>query len=109
MMHATLSLRKLSFRLTTLIYDEDRAEKLASWYRQASQNLKDASKCSPQKKDGRAAVFGKLAGMLESFNWGDKERPERRYDNDFNMNGVGGGAFLGEEWLGLADQFEWTF
>ncbi|CAI0643629.1 unnamed protein product [Colletotrichum noveboracense] len=109
MMHATLSLRKLSFRLTTRVYDEDRVEKLASWYRQVSQNLKDASKCSPQKKGGRAAVFGKLAGMLESFNSGDKERPERRYDNDFNMNGVGGEAFLGEEWLGLVDQFEWTF
>lgn len=108
-MHATLSLRKLSSRLTTRVYDEERVEKLASWYRQVISNLKDASKCSSQKKDGRAAVCGKLAGMLESFNWGDKERPERRYDNDFNMNGVGGEAFLGEEWLELADQFEWTF
>ncbi|KAF5519364.1 Heterokaryon incompatibility protein 6, OR allele [Colletotrichum aenigma] len=35
MMHATLSLRKLSFRLTTRVYDEDRVEKLASWYRQS--------------------------------------------------------------------------
>ncbi|WYZ36446.1 hypothetical protein EsH8_XIV_000046 [Colletotrichum jinshuiense] len=109
MMHAALSLRKLSSRLTTQAYDEQRVEKLAGWYQQIRQNLKDASKCPGAKRDGRAAVFGKLASMLESSSWEEKEGPGRQGDNEFDMDGAGFEMFLGEEWLGMVDHFGWTF
>ncbi|KAK1966081.1 hypothetical protein LY78DRAFT_693024 [Colletotrichum sublineola] len=108
-MHAALSLRKLSSHLTTRMHDKQRVEKLASWYQQVSRNLKDASMYPGAKRDGRAAVFDKLASMLESFPWERSEGLGRQDDNELNIDGAMSEVFLSEEWLGIADQFGWTF
>lgn len=108
-MHATLSTRKLVSQLSTGAYDEQRVGKLASWYQQARHNLKDASMCPGAKADGRAAVFGKLAGMLESFGGGEMEASSHPADDGFDIGGVASDMVPGEEWLEVMDQFGWTF
>ncbi|KAK1585856.1 uncharacterized protein LY79DRAFT_257856 [Colletotrichum navitas] len=108
-MHAALSLRKLSSQLTTQMYDKQRVEKLADWYQQVIRSLRNASMYPGAKRDGRAAVFGKLASMLESFTWERGEGLGRQGDSEVNVDGITSEVFLSEEWFGIANQFDWAF
>ncbi|EFQ25228.1 uncharacterized protein GLRG_00372 [Colletotrichum graminicola M1.001] len=87
-MHAALSLRKLSSQLTTQMYDKQRVEKLADWYQQVIRNLGDASMHPGAKRDGKSAVFRKLASMLEPFTWESGEGLGRQGDNELNIDGI---------------------
>ncbi|KAF4878485.1 hypothetical protein CGCSCA1_v002224 [Colletotrichum siamense] len=109
LMHATLSTRKLVSQLTTGAYDERRVGRLQSWYQQVRNNLNDASTSPGAKADGRAVVFSKLAGMLETFSGGEIGASRHSADDCFDMDGVSSDMVPGEDWLEVMDQFGWTF